>query len=84
MTRTILMNGVCLYHNCCCCCLHDSRDNFVRDLVAILLPILAILFATTIVVTKGSIGQENGKVEHIKVGTNQASVPCGKRPTETS
>ena len=57
-----------------CCFLYKARKNLVWYFITIFSPILAIFETTTIIITKGSICQENCEIKGIKVGTNQTSI----------
>lgn len=46
--------------------LYDTRNNFVWDFLAVLIPVLAILISTTFIVTPSTIEQQQGQVDWIK------------------
>lgn len=68
------------YHYCVV--LHNAWNNLVWDLITIFLPVCSILLAATIVVTEGSVGEQDGEVDDIKVGSDKTSVPRGKTPAQ--
>jgi hypothetical protein len=63
--------------------LYYTRNDLVGYLVAVFLPVFTIFFTAAIIVTKGPVGKQNRQVDDIKVGSDQASVPCRKAPAKT-
>ena len=63
--------------------LNKSRNNLVGNLVAILHPVVSILLAAPIVITKGTVDQQDGQIDDIKVRPDQTCVPGWEAPAET-
>mmetsp|Transcript_7068 Transcript_7068/g.13332 ORF Transcript_7068/g.13332 Transcript_7068/m.13332 type:complete len:109 (+) Transcript_7068:1785-2111(+) len=63
--------------------LHDKRNDHIRHLGTILLPIRSILLSATIIIPKRSIKEQNRQKTCIKVWPHKATVQSRQCPTQT-
>jgi len=63
-------------------CLINIRDDTIWYYLLVLVPIIAILLFTILVVTTLSVDEQNGKINDIEIGNGSAE-PRRKRPSQS-
>lgn len=64
--------------------LNNVGNDFVWNLLAILFPVRTIFFSAAIIITKGTVGQQDGEEDNVEVGSNNASIESWQTPKEGS